>query len=55
MSMAGTVRYGGFWRRSAAFLVDVLLVSIIAVPVLYWAYGAEYFSQLGEDDGKDAW
>lgn len=30
---AGVVRYGGFWKRLAAFLIDALILSAINIPV----------------------
>jgi len=35
--------YVGFWARTAAALVDSLLVAAIIGPLLYWIYGPAYF------------
>jgi uncharacterized RDD family membrane protein YckC len=36
--------YAGFWTRALAFLIDWLIVVVIAMPVIVLAFGAEYFS-----------
>jgi uncharacterized RDD family membrane protein YckC len=36
--------YAGFWQRALAFLIDWLLVVVIAMPVIVLAFGAGYFS-----------
>jgi uncharacterized RDD family membrane protein YckC len=36
--------YAGFWQRALAFLIDWLIVAVIAMPVIVVAFGAEYFS-----------
>ena len=41
------VEYVGFWARFVASLIDTIWMMLIIVPVIWWAYGAEYFS-LGE-------
>ena len=33
------MRYVGFWARFAAFVVDTLLLLLITMPILLWAYG----------------
>ena len=38
-----SVRYAGFWIRTWATLVDVLLLMAISLPLLLWIYGLEYF------------
>jgi uncharacterized RDD family membrane protein YckC len=48
---AGEVRYGGFWRRFVASMVDALLLTVITVPLLLWIYGAEYYTAEAELDG----
>lgn len=35
--------YAGFWRRTAAALIDVLLIVMITYPVLITIYGTAYF------------
>jgi uncharacterized RDD family membrane protein YckC len=37
------LRYVGFWARTAAALIDSLLVAAIIGPLLYWIYGPAYF------------
>ncbi len=44
MNPEGGVRYAGFWRRAGATLIDVLLFSLLTLPLLYLVYGAAYFS-----------
>jgi uncharacterized RDD family membrane protein YckC len=36
--------YASFWQRAVAFLIDWLIVVVIAMPVIVVAFGAEYFS-----------
>jgi uncharacterized RDD family membrane protein YckC len=36
--------YAGFWQRALAFLIDWLIVVVIAMPLIVVAFGAEYFS-----------
>jgi uncharacterized RDD family membrane protein YckC len=35
--------YGGFWIRIWAAVIDWLLFALIVLPILWGAYGAEYF------------
>jgi uncharacterized RDD family membrane protein YckC len=37
------LEYVGFWRRAVATLIDTALFMLVAWPVLYAIYGAEYF------------
>ena len=41
------LEYAGFWLRVGAAVIDSLLVAIIIVPLMWWAYGERYF--LGPD------
>src|SRR6185295_12214143 len=36
--------YAGFWQRAVAFLIDWLIVVVIAMPVIVLAFGADYYS-----------
>jgi uncharacterized RDD family membrane protein YckC len=36
--------YAGFWQRAVAFLIDSLIVVVIAMPIIVLAFGADYFS-----------
>jgi uncharacterized RDD family membrane protein YckC len=36
--------YAGFWQRAVAFLIDWLIVVVIAMPIIVLAFGADYFS-----------
>ena len=36
--------YAGFWQRALAFLIDWLIVVVMAMPVIVVAFGADYFS-----------
>ena len=38
------VRYGGFWIRFAAFLIDSILVGMVIAPLLTAIYGTEYWA-----------
>ena len=42
-SAAGTEVYAGFWIRLWAAVIDTILFALIALPVLWGAYGNEYF------------
>lgn len=35
--------FAGFWRRLGAALIDVLLISVITLPILIGIYGMDYF------------
>jgi uncharacterized RDD family membrane protein YckC len=37
-----TVRYAGFWRRFAAFLLDYILFSSLLFLIIYMIHGADY-------------
>ena len=37
------LEYVGFWARTAAALIDSVLVLMLIVPAIYWIYGPEYF------------
>ena len=45
--------YAGFWKRTAAFIIDVILAAVppvvIGMPLLFWQ-----FYQLAQGDGTDA-
>jgi uncharacterized RDD family membrane protein YckC len=36
--------FAGFWQRTAAFLIDWLMVTVITVPLIVLVFGANYFS-----------
>lgn len=38
------IKYGGFWIRLAASLIDTILLAAIILPILLAVYGKEYFS-----------
>ena len=44
----GAVVYAGFWIRSAAAVVDIILSGMILYPVLRLVYGREYFDAMFE-------
>ncbi|HHL45648.1 MAG TPA: RDD family protein [Gammaproteobacteria bacterium] len=44
MRSEGQANYAGFWRRTAATLIDTALFSLLTLPLLYIAYGSGYFS-----------
>lgn len=35
--------YAGFWIRVWAFIIDMVLISIISIPILSAIYGTQYF------------
>jgi uncharacterized RDD family membrane protein YckC len=37
------LEYAGFWIRVGASLIDTVLLLMVTMPVLIWAYGWEYF------------
>ena len=37
------LEYAGFWLRVGAVLIDSVLVAIIIVPLMWWAYRERYF------------
>ncbi len=39
--------YAGFWLRVWASLIDTVLLLLIIVPLLWVAYGADYFAPTG--------
>lgn len=41
-----TPRYAGFWIRLAATIIDTILALAIILPLLYWIYGADYFTAM---------
>lgn len=43
------LNYAGFWRRTAASVIDLLILSIITLPLLYLIYGEAYFTPVPED------
>ena len=51
-SWSSSPDYAGFWQRGLAFLIDWLIVVVIAMPVIVLAFGAEYFSL---DPERRAW
>ena len=42
--MSKSSDYAGFWQRAVAFLIDWLIVVVIAMPIIVLAFGADYFS-----------
>ncbi len=40
--------YAGFWARTAATLLDTILLLMITWPILYAIYGERYFSETFE-------
>lgn len=51
MTPADTVRYGGFWRRLAATLIDALMLAILSGILLYLLGGPAYLQGLRSDTG----
>lgn len=48
--------YIGFWRRVIASIMDGLLITLVTLPVLIWAYGWEYFTNESLIQGQlDFW
>jgi len=46
-TLSEEIEYVGFWPRVAASLLDSILIVAITYPLLYMAYGSDYF--LGEE------
>ena len=43
---ADGLEYAGFWIRLVATLVDTILLFVITAPLLFWIYGANYWTDL---------
>lgn len=43
-AMASEVRYAGFWMRTAASIIDSILILMVTWPMLIWVYGLDYFT-----------
>jgi uncharacterized RDD family membrane protein YckC len=41
-----TTHFAGFWRRTLASLIDVVILIVLTFPLLYWIYGPGFM-----DDG----
>jgi len=39
------IAYAGFWIRTAAALVDTVLILMLTTPLLYSIYGEQYFTR----------
>src|SRR5262245_61134355 len=39
------MKYVGFWARFGAFLIDTLLLTVVTMPILLWAYGLSGMTQ----------
>jgi uncharacterized RDD family membrane protein YckC len=39
--------YVGFWARLAASLIDTLILIVLLVPIMLWAYGYGYLLKMG--------
>lgn len=39
------LEYVGFWLRLWASIIDTVLVSMLTAPLLWWLYGADYFTE----------
>lgn len=50
VNASAKIIYAGFWRRLAALLLDLLLLFILTAPLLFLAYGSDYFSWLLADN-----
>ncbi len=48
MNLPPDVCYAGFWRRLAAFLIDMVILMPMLVLLLYLVYGSAYFSGMLE-------
>ncbi len=47
------INYAGFWIRTAAALIDTLLLFIIIIPILTLIYGQAYWT--GDSMGSGLW
>lgn len=45
------VEYVGFWKRLLAFLIDVLILVVVAVPLLLALYGRKYLEHARAQGG----
>ncbi len=37
------IEYIGFWKRTAASIIDSILITLVTAPILIQLYGVEYF------------
>lgn len=44
MRMVGELEYVGFWRRSVAYSIDAVLITVVTVTLGYLIYGPDYFT-----------
>src|SRR6187401_3166220 len=51
-SLTDELDYAGFWIRFAAYLIDSIILAMIIVPVLWWAYGDAILA--GQSDAPDS-
>jgi uncharacterized RDD family membrane protein YckC len=59
ISKKDSTRYVGFWPRCGATLIDIILLSMLLLPILYMIYGKEYFTSdsliMGLEDFLISW
>ena len=51
-SWSSSPDYAGFWQRAAAFVIDALLITVIAVPVMVLGFGIRRISL---DPAEHSW
>ena len=44
--------YVGFWKRTVAVLVDTVLIILVTLPILIWAYGIDYLNNEHVEKGS---
>jgi len=50
---AEAVEYVGFWARLAAALIDVLILTVLLVPIMLSAFGYDYVLEMGSGTWLD--
>ena len=50
--MDNDIKYVGFWKRTVAVLVDTVLIILVTLPILIWAYGIEYLNNEHMEKGS---
>lgn len=50
MNHNGAITYAGFWRRSAAWCLDLLILAPVTLALLHLVYGRSYWRSLNSAD-----
>lgn len=47
MTETSRIRYAGFWRRTLAYIIDMVILLPTVLILLYVAFGSDYFAATG--------